>query len=239
MLIPFDIKIAALNNINQESGPYSILCRATDLKEYQLLPLATKLLTDTELTIFQQRKSLMAQKEYIASRFLIKTLIAQHLNMPYQTIQVSFNHRINKLQALVNNSPAAINISLAHSKGWVFFAISDVRTSLGVDIEYKNCGRDILAVSEAFFHPNECEQLTQHSYEKFYQLWTLKESLAKAKAQSIFQLLGQDSQALLKKFRQNLGEYDNFQLAAIHNHEINTMPCYLLDLAQALENHHE
>lgn len=133
----------------------------------------------------------------------------------------------------------AINISLTHSKGMIFFALSDETTALGVDIEHHNFNRNMLSVTKAFFHPNERKALTKDDYTRFYQLWTLKESLAKATGQSIFELLAQDTMQALKDFQYTLGQHDNFQLATIHNREFSAPPCYLLDLEKLLHNYYE
>lgn len=239
MLNTLDIKIADLNNINRTAGHYCVVCNASNIEASEMPTLAAKLLVAQELTLFQRRKSLLAKKEYIASRFLIKTLISKTLRLPYHEIRLRFNSHEKKLQALFDNKPMAINISLAHSKGMIFFALSDKETAVGVDIEYQNITRNILSVAEAFFHPDEFKTLTTHDYPKFYQLWTLKESLAKVTGQSILALLAQDTKRLLEKFHHGLGQYDNFQLAAIHSHELSPIPCYLLNLAELLHNYDE
>lgn len=239
MLNTFAIKIAELTNINDKNGTYCVLCNADNIKEKDISALAAKLLVEHELQLLQQRKKPRAKKEYIASRFLIKTLISKHLKLPYNKLELSFNRQNNQLQAIFNRQPMAINISLAHSKGMIFFALSDETTALGVDIEHHNFNRNMLSVAKAFFHPNEYKALTKDDYTRFYQLWTLKESLAKATGQSIFELLAQDTMQALKDFQYTLGQYDNFQLATIHNCEFSPPPCYLLDLEKLLHNYHE
>lgn len=239
MLNTFDIKVTDLDSINYTHRPYCVLCDASKIAAIDIPVLASKLLFDGELQLLQQRKKLCAKKEYIVSRFLIKTLISKHLKLPYNKIQLRFNHQEKKLQAIFNHQPIAMNISLAHSKGIVFFALSDKKTALGVDIEYQNFKRNIVNVAAEFFHPEEYKTLTQDDYLKFYQLWTLKESLAKVSGQSIFELLSQNTVLLLEKYQHSLGQYDNFQLAAIHSGELSPMPCNLLNLATILNNYHE
>lgn len=231
--------IADLDSINAINGPYFVLCNANKITAQKLAVLAPKLLGESELQLLQQRKKLQAKKEYIASRFLIKTLISKHLKLPYREIYLSFNEQEKMLQAHYNSRPLAIKISLAHSKGMVFFALSENKLALGVDIEFQNFKRNILSVSAAFFHPNEYNALAEHNYLKFYQLWTLKESLAKASAQSIFELLSQNTRQLLAQYQHSLGQFEDFQLAAIHTSEFNPMPCYVLDLETVLNNDYE
>jgi 4'-phosphopantetheinyl transferase len=239
LLNTVEIKIATLSNIKLEGGAFYVLCNAGIIKKTGLSALAHQLLSAHEQALFQQRKSLMAKKEYLTSRFLIKSLLSKQLRLPYQEIQLSFNNQSQKLEAIYHHQPLAVNISLAHSKGMVFFAICDAKTAIGVDIEYQNINRNILPLAEEFFHPKEFKALSKNSHLKFYQLWTLKESLAKAKGLSVLELLGQDTLKLLKTFQYTFSQYDNFQLAAIHNREFSSMPCYLVDLEKSLENHHE
>ncbi|MGB2739911.1 MAG: 4'-phosphopantetheinyl transferase superfamily protein [Cognaticolwellia sp.] len=243
MLNTFDIKTSDINDIKHTDSPYALLCNANDIQTKDIPLLASKLLSEHELKLMQRRKKITAKKEYIASRFLIKSLISKNLNLPYEQLELRFNSQNNKLQAIFQSQSVAVDISLAHSKGMIFFALSfafsHIKTTLGVDIEEQNMKRDIVSVAEAFFHPDEVNTLTRRDYAKFYQLWTLKESLAKATGQSVFELLAQDTMLLLKEYQYALYQHANFQLAAIHNNQVNPMPCYLLDLEPLLNNHHE
>ena len=218
---------------------FCVLCDASGIKASAIKSLAVQLLFDDELDVIEQRKKLIAKKEYIASRFLIKTLISRHFKISYHCIRLSFNDKLKKLQAIVNDKPLAINISLAHSKGMVFFSICTRATVIGVDIEYQNVDRDIISVAENFYHPNEYKALAKDQHATFYRLWTLKESLAKATGQSIFELLGQDTMQAIKGFHYTLGQYDDFQLATLQNGGLSAPPCYLLDLEKLLKNYDE
>jgi 4'-phosphopantetheinyl transferase len=243
LLNTFDIKASDINDINHTDGPYAILCNANNIKAKDIPLLASKLLSEHELRLVQRRKKLTAKKEYIASRLLIKSLISKNLNLPYKQLELRFNSRSNKLQAIFNNQPLAVDISLAHSKGMIFFALnftlSHVKATLGVDIEEQNKKRNIISVAKAFFHPDEVSTLAQGDYAKFYQLWTLKESLAKATGQSIFELLAQDTRLLLEEYQHALYQHTNFQLAVIHHHKMAPIPCYLIDLEPLLNYYHE
>ena len=234
--------ILQINNENLDKiihldRPFCVLCDANSIKASAIKPLALQLLFEDELDVIAQRKKLSAKKEYIVSRFLIKTLVSRYFKISYHCLRLSFNNKLKKLQAIVNDKPLAINMSLAHSKGMVFFALSTEEIVIGVDIEYQNDDRDIISVAENFFHPSEYKTLTKDQHTTFYQLWTLKESLAKATGQSIFQLLGQDTMQAIKGFHYTLGQYDGFQLATLQNRGLNAPPCYLLELEKLLRNY--
>lgn len=233
------IKAGDLNNVLKAKSPYIVLCNCNNINERNVNTLANQLLFDNELEAFEARKKLLAKKEYITSRFLIKTIISHHFNISYHTIQLCFNHNLKKLQAIVNNQPLPINISLAHSKGMVFFVINEENVLLGVDVEYQDSNRDITAVSESYFHPSETKSLTKNDHTRFYQLWTLKESLAKATGQSIFELLGQNTIQIIKNFHYQLGLHDGFQCAVLQNRKVLPSPGYLLNLESALLHYAE
>ncbi|MGB1263377.1 MAG: 4'-phosphopantetheinyl transferase family protein [Cognaticolwellia sp.] len=233
------IKIADINEVAHADNPCCILSKANDIDEQNLSRLSSTLLHEQEQKVFLQRKNITAKKEYLTSRFLIKTVLSQRLNLPYEKMQLRFNSKTSTLEALVNNKALAINISLAHSKGSVFFAINDEKSAIGVDIEYQNSKRNIIDVAKTFFHPDECKVLTKDSIQQFYQLWTLKESLAKATGQSIFQLLGQNTKQLLKHYQYTLGQFEQFQLAVIHTNQCSTIPCYVVSLNNLMPLCHE
>lgn len=231
------VKTGDLNSIIKASPPYIVLCDSKSVEESHINGLATQLLSDNELDIFEERKKLLAKKEYITSRFLIKSLISKHLNIDYRTLTLCFNHTLKKLQAKANSKLLPINISLAHSKGMVFFVIDEESISLGIDIEYQDSNRDIITLSKNFFHPSECIVIAHDEQEKFYQLWTLKESLAKATKQSIFELLAQNTMQIIKDFNYQVALYDGFQLALIYRGKFNASTCYLLNLDRALQDY--
>ena len=237
MFKPLQIKTSDLKSIVKANSPYIVLCNSNSIEEHSIKGLAIHLLFDNELSIFEGRKKLLAKKEYVTSRFLIKSIISQHFNIAYHTLTLCFNSTLKKLQAKVNNKLLPINISLAHSKGMVFFVIDEESVSLGIDIEYQDSSRDINTLSKNFFHPSECIVIANDEQEKFYQLWTLKESLAKATKQSIFELLAQNTMQILKDFNYQVAQHDGFQLALIHSGKFNASTCYLLNLDKALQDY--
>lgn len=237
MLKFLQIKASDLSSIIKASSPYIVLCDSNSIEEHDINGLVTQLLFDNELDMLKKRKKLLAKKEYITSRFLIKSLISQHFNVDYHTLTLCFNHTLKKLQAKANNKLLPINISLAHSKGMVFFVIDEESVSLGIDIEYQDSNRDIITLSKNFFHINEFNAITSGEQSDFYQLWTLKESLAKATKQSIFELLAQNTMQIIKDFNYQVVQHDGFQLALIHSGKFNASTCYFLNLNRTLQDY--
>jgi 4'-phosphopantetheinyl transferase len=75
-----------------------------------------------------------------------------------------------------------LGFSLSHSRQWIACATS-IDTTLGLDIEVIDVKRDVIALAETSFHPDEhawlLRQTEAERVEAFYRLWTLKEALFK------------------------------------------------------------
>lgn len=76
-------------------------------------------------------------------------------------------------------SSLPFHFSISHSKDLCAVALSD--SSIGIDVEFANTGKDILAISERFFALEEHLKISQSnsSEEDFLLTWTKKEALAK------------------------------------------------------------
>ena len=73
--------------------------------------------------------------------------------------------------------------NLSHSGDYVCLAVS-ASAPVGIDIE-RHCDQDFTALGKTAFHPIEYEFLMQEpGYNRFYDLWTLKESYLKMKGLS-------------------------------------------------------
>lgn len=79
--------------------------------------------------------------------------------------------------------PPNIHFNISHSKDWIICAIA--KYPIGVDIEFINKDRNYLQIAERCFTEEEkAYMLSSDSWnnklERFYQLWSLKESYIKA-----------------------------------------------------------
>ena len=76
-------------------------------------------------------------------------------------------------------SSLPLHFSISHSKDLCAVALSD--SSIGIDVEFANTGKDILAISERFFALEEHLKISQSNSreEDFLLTWTKKEALAK------------------------------------------------------------
>ncbi len=76
-----------------------------------------------------------------------------------------------------------ISFSISHSKNKLIQAFS-FKGNLGVDIEYINTNRKVMALSKRYFHELEFQWLrtlnSKQSVTMFYNLWSRKEAVCKA-----------------------------------------------------------
>ncbi len=219
--------------------PYYAVFNANNICESRIALLIEELLHRDEKIVIAKRKKITAKKEYIASRFLIKSFISQYLNIPYKDLQLSFDQKSVQLNAMYHNSTVAVNISLAHSKGFIFFAITRANTDIGIDIEFQNQHRDTQALIKAYFHPDELSTLLEGSKEQFYQYWALKEALAKITKKTILEVLKQKTTQQLSRFHHISFQYQQFALAIVQTARIKPQPINLINFDEKLQLNYE
>jgi 4'-phosphopantetheinyl transferase len=84
--------------------------------------------------------------------------------------------------------PLPLRFNLSHSGDWAICAVALV-DDVGVDIECTTRVNDILSIARHYFSPIELHNLdglpTELARERFFDLWTLKESFMKARGEGI------------------------------------------------------
>ena len=122
------------------------------------------------------------QQRFINGRGFLRYLLSHYLNTNAQ--EISLNARPNGKLYLPDNP---IFFNLAHSKHMVMYAFN-YQHEIGIDIEYRRPIKDVHAIAERVFSPIEQKYLLSKSdngkttEEKFFQLWTRKEAIIKAKS---------------------------------------------------------
>ncbi|MGV8835344.1 4'-phosphopantetheinyl transferase family protein [Cellvibrio sp.] len=123
-------------------------------------------------------KFVRGKESYVASRWLLRTVLAQYTNLPPEMVEFL---RTDKGKPYLPQSD--IHFSLSHSGHWALLAVGKTEL-IGIDIEAVGTTRDLIGIAESYYHPHEFAQLqalagsAQHDY--FYRLWTLKEAFFKA-----------------------------------------------------------
>ena len=120
--------------------------------------------------------------EYITGHYLLRQML-EHV-VPDWALNLTVEHQRGRAPCLTGANAERVHFSLSHSGNAVACAVT-LDKSLGLDLEWPR-RRKYAAIAEACFSPTETEQLVQLSgaeqSAEFYRLWTLKESLLKAKA---------------------------------------------------------
>ena len=113
------------------------------------------------------------RQQFIASRALLRALLADHTGRPAASFELLADER-GKPNCV--DGPA---VSISHSGDIVACAVCDAG-DIGVDVEFARQSRDVDAIARRYFHPEEAEWLAGQPADRFYMLWVLKEAWLKA-----------------------------------------------------------
>jgi 4'-phosphopantetheinyl transferase len=172
-------------------------------------------LHQNEIITLLKRKKPQAQQEFVISRMLIKQLFSSNTNKAFHQIEIRFNDESLQLEVFYLDQLQTISISLSHSKGFIFLALSLNKVSLGADIEYINDKRDVNLLGYNFYHSAEIEQIKQRGKDAFYRIWTLKEALSKHIKQPVVTTLRQNIFEKLLFCHYKSGVYNDFDLSLV------------------------
>ena len=118
-------------------------------------------------------KSKGRRRQYVASRALLRALLAEHTGRPAASFEVVADEGGKPLCV---GGPA---ISISHSDDIVACAVCDVG-DIGIDIEFPHRTRNVAAIARRYFCPEEAEWVGDQPADRFYMLWVLKEAWLKA-----------------------------------------------------------
>lgn len=124
---------------------------------------------------------------------------------PHWASDISVEHHRSRPPVLVGPNAEHINFSLSHSGNAVCCVVT-LDCQLGLDIERPR-RRKYIDIAEVYFAPAETEQLARlpvgEQEAEFYRLWTLKESLLKARGGNL------SDENLAMTFRPHIGASDS------------------------------
>jgi 4'-phosphopantetheinyl transferase len=129
----------------------------------------------TKLTRFRRREDLLRS---LIGELIIRSQTVNYLNIPNCRIEIE-NEKYGK--PYINGYPN-FHFNISHSGQWVICAIS--KEPVGIDIEKMDFDKTDLAVAERFFTDSEKNYIfeaaeREEQYNRFYEIWTLKESYIK------------------------------------------------------------
>jgi phosphopantetheinyl transferase (holo-ACP synthase) len=136
----------------------------------------------------KQRYTSMKNKRKQKQMLLSRALLAQALTKFDCTLEGAYVI-INYSTLVLVNTVQTFSISITHSGTMAAIALSPQSLKLGIDIEQIKA-RDFIALSKEICTKSELTLLHERNniHHEFYQLWTAKESLAKASQCSLILL---------------------------------------------------
>lgn len=133
-----------------------------------------------------------SKKQFIVSRYFLRSVLSSYVDCSPRRVSLGLG-RHNKPVLLKQSSTAKIFFNLSHSEDKCALVIGK-QEALGIDLEGSEKVRRFDSLSKRYFSANEHESIikleSHEKRERFYQLWTLKESYAKASGNSLLVSLG-------------------------------------------------
>lgn len=163
-----------------------------------------------------------SKKQFIVSRYFLRSVLSSYVDCSPRRVSLGLG-RHNKPVLLKQSSTGEIFFNLSHSENKCALVISK-QEALGIDLERNEKVRRFNSLSKRYFSANEHESIVKlelrEKCERFYQLWTLKESYAKASGNSLSVSLGKTSFSFD-------GEHINFEREGDHRLSSNEC-CFLI-----------
>lgn len=117
------------------------------------------------------------RNRYIVSRGALRNIFSKYLSQQPESVQ--FKIGLNKKPHLINTGNVQISYNISHSGDWILLAITN--SEIGADTEFKEPDFNYKDIINDCFSEEEVDYIKQdQSVERFYLLWTRKESLTKA-----------------------------------------------------------
>jgi 4'-phosphopantetheinyl transferase len=125
-----------------------------------------------------------AAATFLAARILLRSVLSQYAGLRPEKWRFEAN-RFGRPHIANADAPRGLLFNLSHKPGCVTCLLGSGR-ELGVDVEDTAAGRpNLLAIAGRFFSACEADALVAlpdaERRQRFYQLWTLKESYIKAR----------------------------------------------------------
>jgi len=112
------------------------------------------------------------RRQFVAGRALLRLALGRLLGLAPEALAIE--ERPGRAPALVCPADAGVSFSISHSGSWVACAASTA-TEVGLDIERIDPARDVMALAEQSFSPQDVEALRLCPPEErmmmFYRLW--------------------------------------------------------------------
>lgn len=135
------------------------------------------LLSESERQRLERFTRVARRRQFIAGRVLLRRALGRLLDV--KAHEVILRERPGQAPALDWPGAGSIGLSISHSGRWVACAAS-LDTALGLDIECIDGGRDVLALAEHAFAPDQVAALRAcgetERLAEFYRMWCTHEA---------------------------------------------------------------
>ena len=130
---------------------------------------------------YNRYQSQRQREHFLFGRVLLKTILSKYIGCAPADLKLDIDTRGNPFVS--SDNTLSLTFNLSHSGNRVVFAVSK-NQDLGVDLELIKKERAILKIAERYFSTSETRELRNlpkaSQVKRFYELWTLKESVLKA-----------------------------------------------------------
>lgn len=125
---------------------------------------------------------------FLATRVLVRTVLSQYVGVGPQDWRFGAG-RSGKPFIHAPQLDAPLHFNLTHTAGLVACAVSGAHSELGLDAERLSRRLDFLQVARRYFSPLEVRSIHEASpselSQRFFGIWTLKESYVKARGDGL------------------------------------------------------
>jgi 4'-phosphopantetheinyl transferase len=159
-------------------------CDAADERAEQYRTLLTDYEKDGEYRFHFERD----RRRYLTTRVLIRTVLSRYSATPPTAWRFHANRYGRPEIANDGDAERSLSFNVSHTSDVILMAVTRDNV-VGVDIESVNRAPEALDIAERFFSSDEVEALralpAPLQYDRFFELWTLKEAYIKARGMGL------------------------------------------------------
>lgn len=154
----------------------------------QLLDRYLSILSPDEYTRYKKYYFEANRHQYLVSRALLRSVLSIYYNHIAPETWIFSRDFYGKPSIANRNVDRLLQFNLSYTSGMVVLAVTS-GCSIGVDIEAIKEDANVLSLAERYFRQSEVNliksSINVQQYERFYELWTLKEAYIKAKGKGL------------------------------------------------------
>lgn len=163
------------------------IARAGEIRDPELLLAYDALLTKDEREKVARFRFEKDRHTSLVTRALVRTVLSRYGGVPPGDFRFETNE-FGRPEIREPRSERSLRFNLSHTEGLVVCLVGRDR-EVGVDVENRTRGGDLLDVADRFFSPFEVRALralpSEEQMDRFFLYWTLKESYIKARGMGL------------------------------------------------------